>query len=149
MKLTLGELRPLMDTLPLVIDAKGLPFKTAYWLGRALDQITSAFTPFEKARQLLVNKYATKDENGELILKPDSNEYVIDDPDALQEEWVELASEEIEIKYEPLALDAFGDKLEIEGTDDLPTFAIIMRLGRLIKEENEAPEPLEIVKGEG
>lgn len=124
MKLQLGELRPIMDALPAVLD-KEIPAKTAYWLARAFKQIGPEFEPFEKARQKLVEKHAKRDKKGKLIVK--DNIHPMKDMEAFNKEYTELAGQEIEIKYEPITVEQLGDA-KIKGND-------ILMLGRLIKEE--------------
>jgi len=123
-KLKLGELRPIMEALPAVLD-KEIPVKTAYWLARAFKQIGSEFEPFEKARQKLVEKHAKRDKKGKLIVK--GNTYVMKSMEAFNKEYAELAEQKIEIKYEPITIEQL-DEAKIKGTD-------ILKLGRLIKEE--------------
>lgn len=146
MKLKLGELRPMMDVLPEVIDREGLPSRATWWLGRALGDIQREFEPFEKARQNLIKKYATTDEEGEFITKQqgDLTVHVFEDQPAFEKEVSELSDEEIEIKYKPLSVDQLGTA-QIKGTE-------FLKLGRLITEPSEEadeadePEPLTIVE---
>lgn len=136
MKLKLGELRPIMEALPAVLD-KEIPAKTAYWLARAFKQIQPEFEPFERARQKLVEKHGKRyerdrkdkkgqviEKKGELIIK--DNTYPMKDQELFNKEYNELAEQEIEIKYEPITVEQLGDA-KIKGTD-------ILKLGRLIKE---------------
>jgi len=126
MILQLGEIRSMIEVLPVLMEEK-LPVKTAYWLARALQELSRKFEPFETARKNLVNKYAEKDEAGELIV--DGDTYVIDDMEAFQAEFATLAEQEVEIKYNPLTLDQLGD-IQVKGTD-------IFKLGRLITDNEE------------
>ena len=142
MILQLGEIRTMIDALPILMAEK-LPIKVSYWLKRALVDLSKEFAPFEESRQDLIKKYAEKDEAGELIVE--DGQYVIPDMEAFNREYAELAEQEIEIKYEPLGIDQFEDA-KISGVD-------LMKLGRLIKDEEEEPEtdssPLAIVPNEG
>ena len=140
MILQLGEIRLMIDVLPTILE-KELPIKTAYWLARALTELQREFAPFETARQALVAKFASKDEAGELIVEGDI--YVIEDMEAFQAEFAELASQEVEIKYNPLTLDQLGD-IQVKGSD-------IYKLGRLINDDDDdievelVPPVLELV----
>ena len=126
MKLLLGEIRPMMEALNVVMD-KEIPAKTAYWLSKALKELGSEFEAMEKARQTLVNKYAKKDDEDQLIVE--DNQYVMEDMAAFNAEFIELAEQEIEIKYKPISVDQLGD-IQIKGTD-------LFKLGKLIKDDEE------------
>ena len=142
MKLRLGETREMIDALRVLMN-QPLPIKVSYWLKRALVDLMKEFAPFEESRVELIKKYAEKDEAGEWVEK--EGQYVIPDREAFDEEYAELAEQEIEIKYEPLGIDRFEDA-KISGVD-------LMKLGRLIKDDEEEPEtdssPLSIVPNEG
>jgi len=145
-KLKLGELRPIIDTLPRIIQEK-LPVKTSYWLSRALVDITKEFQVFEDTRKKLIEgKYGKrytkdkKDKDGKVIGKKgelviENGVYVLKDQAEFEKEFMELAKQEIEIKYEPRPIDDFiikdknGNELNtLKGMD-------LLGLGRLIKEE--------------
>ena len=118
------------------MKGKQLPVKTAYWLRRAKQAILSALTPFEEIRKELVEKHARKDEEGKPILIEGTNVYDIVDMDAFNAEFVEIAQVEVEVKYKPMPIEAFGDVTASEEE--------IEKLGRLIKDEDEekADEPI-------
>ncbi len=139
MILILGEIRPMIDVLPQVIDVDNLPTKTGYWLGRALVDLLKEHAPYEEARQKLILEHAKKDDDGELATKQqgDIMVYVFDDPEAFNLALKEIADEEIEIKYNPVSIDAFGDA-QIKGT-------VLLKLGRLIKDDEDIP-PLTVVE---
>jgi len=111
---------------------KELPAKTAYWLARAQKGLVSEFEPFEAARKKLVNRYAKKDETGEAIV--DGDHFVVEDMDALNAESEELSDQEVEIKYNPISIEQLGD-INIKPVD-------VLRLGRLIKDEDDEEEDL-------
>ena len=116
----------MMEALNVVMD-KEIPAKTAYWLSKALKELGSEFEAMEKARQTLVNKYAKKDDEDQLIVE--DNQYVMEDMAAFNAEFIELAEQEIEIKYKPISVDQLGD-IQIKGTD-------LFKLGKLIKDDEE------------
>ena len=138
MKLQLGEIRPMIDVLPEVMDAEGLPTKTGYWFGRALVDLAKEHAPYEEARRKIVLEHAAKDDDGELITKPQGDDmvYVFDDMEAFNAALNEIANEEIEIKYEPVTIDQLGDAV-IKGS-------VLLKLGRLIKEPDKQT-PLSVV----
>lgn len=133
----------MMDGLPAVRD-KEIPIKTAYWLARAYQQLNTAFAPFEEARQKLVHKFAKKDADGNLPKIPKGESYEMEDMEAFVKEFNELAEEEVEIKYNPLSIAQFGD-INASVSD-------LLRLGRLIKDEDEVedktPKVLELPTSE-
>ncbi len=162
MKLKLGELRSITETLPKVLE-KNLPGgKTSYWLARALVDITKEFQVFEETRRKMIEgKYGKKytkdkkvdgevvEKKGELIMEirkdDDGNEvkdangnvistYVLTDQAAFNKEFLELAEQEAEIKYEPRPIDDFIVK-EDGNEKNVLTGIEILGLGRLIKEE--------------
>lgn len=151
MKLKLGEVKPMLDALQgdgideSVLDEK-LPVLTSYWLARALTQLRTEFKPFEKTRQKLVEAHAkrhTKDQKnkkGKITAKKGEmvrvgNVFLMKDMKKFNEEYNELAEQEIEIKYEPIPIEKFivkdkdGNGINVLRGKDL------MNLGRLIKEE--------------
>jgi len=163
-KLKLGELRGIIETLPGVLK-KDLPGgKTSYWLARALVDITKEFQVFEDTRKKMIEgKYGKKytkdkkdkdgkiiEKKGELIMETRKDEdgkevkdangnsistYVLTDPAAFNKEYMELAEMEVSIKYEPRPIEDFIVK-DSEGNEkNVLTGFEILGLGRLIKEE--------------
>lgn len=146
MKLQLGELRPIIDTLPKIIEEK-LPVKTSYWLSRALVDIIKEFKVFEETRKKLIEgKYGKrytkdkKDKDGKVIGKKgdlviENGVYVMTDMEAFEKEFTELAKQEIEIKYEPRPIESFIIKDKDGKEMNTLKGADLLGLGRLIKEE--------------
>jgi len=153
-KLKLGELRLIVDTLPKIIEEK-LPVKTSYWLSRALVDIMKEFQVFEDTRKKLIEgKYGkryTKDKKvdgkvvekkGELVMVESKDKdgnifstYVLTDQEAFNKEFMELAEQEVTIKYEPRPIDDFVIK-DNNGKETNTIKGIdLLKLGRLIKEE--------------
>lgn len=69
---------------------------------------------FEEARQTLVKSLADKDENGEPLVE--GNNYVINDREKLNKEFMELQEIETEIEFDKISVDDLADK-EINGAD--------------------------------
>ena len=69
---------------------------------------------FEEARQTLVKSLADKDENGEPLVE--GNNYVINDREKLNREFMELQAIETEIEFDKISVDDLADK-EINGAD--------------------------------
>ena len=162
MKLKLGELRGIIETLPKVLE-KDLPGgKTSYWLARAAVDINKEFQVFEDTRKKMIEgKYGKKytkdkkvdgkvvEKKGELIMEvrkdEDGNDvkdkqgnvistYVLTDQVAFNKEYMELAEVEVSIKYEPRPIDDFIVKEDGKEKNVLNGIEIL-GLGRLIKEE--------------
>lgn len=129
MKLTLGEIRPMIMGLPKVMQEK-LPVKTAYWFARTLRELTEHMKPFEETRKNLLDKYGTKDKKGQLVEK--DGEFVIRNRKAFDKEFEELANQEVSIKFEGATLEQLGEA-DIRSID-------IYNLGKLIKDEGEPEE---------
>lgn len=113
MKLKLNEIRLATEGLNEILE-KELPVKTAYWLARFLDKVTSENASIEKARLNLVKKHAKKDKEGNpMFIKDkdgkDTNQYDIPDIDAFQNEFIELTNEEVEIEFKAIKLSDLGD----------------------------------------
>ncbi len=161
MKLKLGELRGIIETLPKVLE-KDLPGgKTSYWLARALVDINKEFQVFEDTRRKMIEgKYGKKytkdkkvdgkivEKKGELIMEvrkdEDGNEvkdkqgnvistYVLTDQAAFNKEYMELAEVEVSIKYEPRPIDDFIIKDKDGNEKNVLTGIEIVGLGGLIE----------------
>lgn len=163
MKLKLGELRSIMDTLPGVLK-KDLPGgKTSYWLARALVDINKEFGVFEDTRRKLIeDKYGkkyTKDKKvdgkvvgkkGELVMEvmkdADGKEvkdargtpistYVMTNEEQFRKDYAELSEQEVEIKYESRSIDDFIINKGKDDEKNVLTGIEILNMGRLIKGE--------------
>ena len=158
MKLKLGELRSIIETLPAVLR-KDLPGgKTSYWLARALVDLQKEFQVFEDTRKKLIEdkhgKKYTKDKKdgkgnviekkGDLVmLVPKAKDgraigqgtYVMKDMEAFNKDYAEVAEQKIEIKYEPRPIEDFIVKDQDGKEKNILTGIEILGLGRLIREE--------------
>ena len=115
MKFNLNEVIAMQKGLDVLL-AKELPVKTSYWLARFLDKIGSEFKAMESARIKLVEKYATKDKDGNPVMKKDKdgkplNEYDLDkaNMEKFQAEFADLGKEEFEIDFKAIKLEQLGD----------------------------------------
>ncbi len=130
MKVKVRELGNMRAGINEIVTEK-LPAKTAYWLFRFLNKLTSEINAFEKARINLAIRHAKKDKNGKPLMEKDKdgkdiNKYDILDKIAFEKEYMELTNEEIEIDWEPIKLANLGDvKLSI---------LTLIKLGKIIKE---------------
>ena len=69
---------------------------------------------FDEARQTLVKSLADKDENGEPLVE--GNNYVINDREKLNKEFIELQEIETDVEFDKISVDDLADK-EINGAD--------------------------------
>ena len=69
---------------------------------------------FDEARQTLVKSLADKDENGEPLVE--GNNYVINDREKLNREFIELQEIETDVEFDKISVDDLEDK-EINGAD--------------------------------
>ncbi len=102
MKLTLAELKALEIPLTNFLKEK-LPLKASYRLSKVLKQISSELGDLEQERQKLIRQYGEVDtEAGEISIKEEAklNQFRL--------EFSELLKEEVELNFEPIALDDLG-----------------------------------------
>jgi len=130
MKLQCGELRPILEGLNVILEKEFDDVKAAYWLGRAQAQIQTEFAPFEQARIKLVEKHAAKDGEGNLPKLEAGEAYDMEDMEAFITEYSDLANQEVEIKYNPIAIDRLAGMKDVKGSD-------IAKLGRLVKDDDD------------
>lgn len=128
-----------------VILGKELPVKTAYWLARFLDKVGSEFKASEKARMILIKKYAKKDKDGNFVFKKDKDGKQIEPPnhdftkenhEKFQAEFAELGKEEFEIDFKPIKLaDLDTESCEKCGQKKFKIKPIVLvQLGKVIEE---------------
>lgn len=132
MKFTLNEVLGMQKGLDVILG-KELPVKTAYWLARFLDKVNSEFKAMEIVRIKLAEKYATKDKDGNPIMKKDkngrqTNQYDLTkaNMEKFQTEFTELGKEEFEIDFKPIKLEQLGD-IKLKPI-------VLVQLGRVIEE---------------
>ena len=110
MKVTLNEVRQMQPGLDVIL-AKELPVKTAYWLARFLDKVSSEIGSTEKIRVKLIDKYAKKDKDGKFIMKKDEKGKDLQEYDFTKENYIkfvkeydELSNIEMDIDFKPIKL---------------------------------------------
>lgn len=124
-KVQLGELRNITEGLNEIGEVK-LPIKTAYWIGRIAKKVHSEMETFEKIRLELIKKHALTDTDGQPVIEDGQYQFG-DNRGEFEKEFMELATEEIEINVNPLKLDQFGGA-EVEPTT-------LLRLDKFIIDE--------------
>lgn len=143
MYITLREMRQMSPGLNAILGMD-LPAKPAYWLARWLDRSTSEMKATEKARIVLVKKYAKKDKNGDPLRKIDpktkepTNQIDFTDKnfEKFQDEWDEVLDQEVKIDFKPIKLaDLDSEVCEVCGQKKLKIKPIILfQLGKIIVE---------------
>lgn len=101
-----------------------LPLKVAYKLNKIKKNASKEATFYAEKFQEIIDEYAKKDENGELIFS-DDNEQILIQPDKIEEcnqKLNELQNLEVQIENYNLSIDDFGD--DIECTPD--ELAVVM-----------------------
>ena len=75
------KLKNMLDTVGTLrgIAGKELRGRAAYNIAKIMKQVDNEFTLFNEARQKVVDKYGEKDENGNLKINADTNEYIFAD----------------------------------------------------------------------
>ena len=108
------KLRDLLDSMNVLreLGQKQLKGRTAYTVAKILRQVENEFSLFNETRQKLVNQYGAKDENGNLKINPETNEYIFED------ENVEIVMNEINTMLDSnVSLNA--NKIKLSDIEDL------------------------------
>lgn len=74
------KLRDVLDSTNVLreLGQKPLKGRVAYNIAKILRQVENEFTLFNEARQKVIEKYGTKDENGKLKIDENTNEFVFE-----------------------------------------------------------------------
>lgn len=94
-----------------------LPIKLAYAISLNLKECQSAFEVFSEKQRELLDQYAERDENGEIIID-DIGVVLKDDGEAYSKQSNELAELEAELNISTVPFDVF-DKLDDDKYDSL------------------------------
>ena len=117
MKFALGEIRGMKDPLVNLID-KQIPIKTAWKLNRLVKSLDKELGEIEEFRVGLVKKFGEEGDDGNFSVPKDKMELFID-------EFNELLNTEIDVEFEPIDIEVFGD-INISAKD-------LMLLEKIIK----------------
>lgn len=108
------------------IGTTNVPILTAYRVMTVSSKLEQERQKFDELRRALVNKYAPKDETGE-IKKDDKGQYSVD-PEQIESFLKEINELlEVDVETAKIKLSALGDKLEITALE-------LQALGDLIEE---------------
>ena len=110
MKIKLGELSTIIGSLNKLID-KEIPIKTSYKLSKLTRNLMNEYKIYEDNRMKLINKYAEKDENGNIKINKEDNTIMIlnGNRDKFNNEFIELVNIEIELEFDKIKLDDLSD----------------------------------------
>ena len=107
------RLKDMLDTVGTLrgIASKELRGRAAYNIAKIMKQVDNEFTLFNEARQKVVDKYGEKDENGNLKINADTNEYIFADKnlEAVTKEINEILDSEVELNANKLTIDDLED----------------------------------------
>lgn len=102
MKIKLREIIDMQNSLGVLVQLK-VPAKVAFKLGKAAKQVNVEFQDFNKAREDLIMRLGTKNEDKQLIEVP---------PEKIEEfrrEIQSLLEEDVSLDFEPISLDCLGE----------------------------------------
>lgn len=101
------ELDNIVNSLNVLINEKEISIKASYRLSKLYKKLIEELEQYEKNRMKLINKYGNKDLDGNLIIK--DNIVELSDVQKFQFEFNELNNIEIEISFEQIDIQDFGD----------------------------------------
>lgn len=85
------------------LSQKQLPIKVSYFVAKNISKIENELKVYEKERQKLLDKYAEKDDNGNMVLE--GNNIKIEDTDNWNKDIQELLDIEVDVKIHKLKRD--------------------------------------------
>lgn len=92
-----------------------LPLRAAFKLKGIAAKVRDEFAKFEEARKSGLEKYGTKDEEGNLLLKDDNAQLTPENMEAFGKELSELADTDVEIPT--IRVSELGDKVEFSADE--------------------------------
>ncbi len=109
-KLKLVELSSVVENAKYIIEESNVPIKLAYKLTKLYKKLNTELEQLEETRIKLITKYAEKDEDGNVKQNEDNSVPIMKDKlNEFQTEVNDLFSMEIDIEFEPINIDDFGD----------------------------------------
>ena len=111
MKITLAEIKTLEASLSKIFN-KDINIKLAYRLGSLIKTLSKELENLEESRVKLVKKYGVEDEETKQVSVPTEK------TQEFYAELNELMQIDIDIDFEPIPLEAFGD-ISISASDAL------------------------------
>ena len=105
------------------INEQELPVKLSYYLCRNFKRISFEINTYDEQRNKLINKYAVKDENDEVVVNTNENgEQTVKIDDKYMEEWLgeinKLAGLELEISIDKINIeDLINSECKISASE--------------------------------
>lgn len=95
-------------------DGTNLPLKAAYKLNKIRKAVEKEGEFYSEKFQEILNQYAKKDENGELVFSEDGDQIMIKEDmiDECNKALTDLQNLEVQIENYGLSIDDFGEDLE-------------------------------------
>lgn len=95
-------------------DGTNLPLKAAYKLNKIRKAVEKEGEFYSEKFQEILNQYAKKDENGELVFSEDGDQIMIKEDmiDECNKALTDLQTLEVQIENYGLSIDDFGEDLE-------------------------------------
>lgn len=95
-------------------DGTNLPLKAAYKLNKIRKAVEKEGEFYSEKFQEILNDYAKKDENGDLVFSEDGDQIMIKDDmiDECNKALTDLQNLEVQIENYGLSIDDFGEDLE-------------------------------------
>lgn len=109
MKFALGEIRNMKDPLIGLLD-KPLPVKAAWNLNKLVKAFDKELSDIEEFRVGLIKKLGQTGEDGNIKVPDDKMKDFVDG-------FNELLSQEVDVEFEPLPIDALGADATISAKD--------------------------------
>lgn len=108
------KLKDVLDSMPVLkqLGERQLRGRVAYNIAKIMKQVENEFNLFNDARQQVIEKYGEKDDNGELKINEETNEYVFT-PENLKS-----VSEELNMLLDQ-SVSINANKIKVEDLDTL------------------------------
>lgn len=115
-KVTMNDILNVEKVFKKLIN-QSLTGKKAFVMARLAREVEKEVTTFESTRMELIRKYASTDENGEMIVDDNGNVHLSEENvKSCNQELLEVLSQEIELNAGPLQYDWF-DSIELTMTE--------------------------------
>lgn len=102
------------EALEKLKTAKGIPAVTSYGIGKLCNAVKSELELFNAEEMKLINEYAEKNENGNVVIDANGRFNLLNDKaNEFAKQRNELLEKEIELTFEPVNLSAL-EKADLE-----------------------------------
>ncbi|MDD2496272.1 MAG: hypothetical protein PHS24_05215 [Bacilli bacterium] len=108
MNIKLGNLPNILESMSNLLQ-KEMPIKISYKLSKLNKKLVEEYQQFEESRKLLINKYALKDSEDNIVTQDNIVQFNQDNLVLFNDEFEELLNIEFEIDFECIKIDDLGD----------------------------------------